>query len=1009
MRPPLPLTPPSPGRMLAGIAAAMIGMSAASMAKDTILEIQPGGGALPLDWSSINNITANDIDRGTYWLVEAGSPGDYIITGDYDLSAYPAIEVNVDVATFDSGTANPLRIEYSTDGGTSWNPNSFTTATPAGSSYIAGGPVTIEAGFTTTTRFRFSAGEASGRGVRIQNLGITESIFEFTTLSPANGAIDISTNTALSITFNASIQAGAGSIRIYDAVPATLVESIAIDASQITGNVLTVTPTAPLTAGTLYYILLDDGAVQDLDGTPFGGITLSTEWTFETAFPDTVGPVPIASIPGNGQSGVSAALDTLSVTFDESITLVGTAPVEVRLVSDDSIVQTIPLDDFISAAVGGPNGDILLLLPFELFEFGTEYYVFVPAGSVEDASSNANLAFGAPASDFPWTFTTFAPASLQDAIPYTQDFATFISSETLPQGWYAEGSVLAYTDVWGAGFSSGFRGAETVLGYQHTGSTGVLVKGLRIKNDTGAILTDLTITYTGRAERLSEGRSPAYVVAVDGIEVSGLAYSTAEGDGVTKAASLSGLNVAPGEIITITWTSDRDEFSSGSSRQIGISGVSIANVATLLPPNLGLTALDLASLSTTGFEASASVTGEGGSPLTERGFVISETTVNAVPEISGTGVSTFADAMAVVGPFTGVFSSLAPSTSYTVRAYATNSIGTNYSNTITVVTAAPLPSLVVQYGQSFNDFTGTLPSGWLAVSSGGSNGYGGAWGSGTSGGFRGGVSNPGVIGYQHTSSTGIVTVSLTLQNDTGGEINQLYVSYLGRVARETQGRSPAWTVKLDGVEVSELFYSTLAAVDELKGHLITGLNIPLGDSFTITWECDRGLPSGGSRQIGIADVLVALDVPEPPPAADFASWIAGYAGVGVLTGPLDDVDGDGIPNILEHVLGFAPDVANHGSAVTTIDSAPGSVGFVHTRIKPADLASDVVQGYEWSTNLVDWTADGGSLGGVTVGFGAPVVIDPSNPVYDVVEVTATVTAGSAERLFVRLAASVAIP
>jgi hypothetical protein len=59
--------------------------------------------------------------------------------------------------------------------------------------------------------------------------------------------------------------------------------------------------------------------------------------------------------------------------------------------------------------------------------------------------------------------------------------------------------------------------------------------------------------------------------------------------------------------------------------------------------------------------------------------------------------------------------------------------------------------------------------------------------------------------------------------------------------------------------------------------------------------------------------------------------------------------------------------------------------------------------YQWSSDLGGWNP-GGSVGGVTVSFGAASIVDGSNPDYDLVEVTATVTGGSASRLFVRYGA-----
>ncbi|MFN5920233.1 MAG: hypothetical protein ACK45I_02915, partial [Bacteroidota bacterium] len=130
-----------------------------------------------LGWTGTNNITAQAIDQSTYLLVDAGSPGDLITTGNYDLSSYSYVVLNVNVATFGTGTARPLKIEVSSASGSTFTAlaTTYTSTTPSTSTYITGGPIVIPApsgGFTTTTKFRFSNNGTSGRGVRIQSLNV---------------------------------------------------------------------------------------------------------------------------------------------------------------------------------------------------------------------------------------------------------------------------------------------------------------------------------------------------------------------------------------------------------------------------------------------------------------------------------------------------------------------------------------------------------------------------------------------------------------------------------------------------------------------------------------------------------------------------------------------------------------------------------------------------------------------------------------------------------------------
>jgi len=164
-------------------------MGAAQAQTTTLLATQTGGGALPTDWISTDAVITSPIAQTSYWLVEPGASKDFIISSTYDCSSFSSVIINVQVATFGSGTNLPLRIEYSTDDGVTWSSTTYTTATPTGSTYIVGGPVTITQTFTSTTKFRFSANGSSGRGVRIQQLGITAVAAAGPLITPSVGAL----------------------------------------------------------------------------------------------------------------------------------------------------------------------------------------------------------------------------------------------------------------------------------------------------------------------------------------------------------------------------------------------------------------------------------------------------------------------------------------------------------------------------------------------------------------------------------------------------------------------------------------------------------------------------------------------------------------------------------------------------------------------------------------------------------------------------------------------------
>ncbi len=216
------------------------------------------------------------------------------------------------------------------------------------------------------------------------------------------------------------------------------------------------------------------------------------------------------------------------------------------------------------------------------------------------------------------------------------------------------------------------------------------------------------------------------------------------------------------------------------------------------------------------------------------------------------------------------------------------------------VSAPPLPppaltAFDVAYGQDFSDFVSaaTLPNGWSLDDE---YAYQGDFGSGTAGGLRGN----GTLGFQLTASgiNSAFVTTLTLLNDTGSTIENLQISYLGRVARVDQTGTPKWEVSVDGTPAPELEYSTAGGVDETKQTTLTGLTIATDATFTIEWATTSAGTSGTRRQIGIGAVSVTAtedgEIPNNPPVLTLEpTSVAVFAGEEVLaTASATDADDD---------------------------------------------------------------------------------------------------------------------
>jgi hypothetical protein len=815
-----------------------------------------------------------------------------------------------------SQTLSELSLEYSTDG-TNYAPITVPTQTGA-TGWIKLTLSSLSLPSTSNLRLKWrnnSSSASGGQQLRIDDIVLVGAAATDTTpptlgsLSPTNGAVDVAGGTNLVATFSEIVAAGTGNIVITKTAGSVVFATIPVTDPQVVfaGSTVTINPTADLDLSTGYNVQIPLGAIKDAAGNDYAGITNSTTWAFTTVAPDTTGPTIVSTIPTNSATGVTP-VSSISVTFNEPIQTPLTAANFIVKRADNSTFATVSSSAF-GTLVTTSGNTATITLPATL-EYGTSYYVEIEPGAIEDASANPFAGYTGSAT---WSFTTVNVPSLT-ATAYTQDFSTFTSATNLasattllPLGWSVSGPDLSYDGNFGTGSTGGFRGNANVLAYQHTGSTGVLTETLTLRNGTVDPITDLIVSYVGRDNGPATlgSRTPAFVVTVNGTPVTGLAYSTASGDNVTRTATISGLSIAPNATFSIAWSSDGPNTAgNGSRRQIGISNVSVSIGVQLFAPTV-TNSLTTGSLSHASAGFSGEVTADGGDPVTARGFVYSLTSANAAPTIGGTGVTAVADGSPGVGTFSTTVTGLTAASGYTFRAYATNTIGTTYGNALTFTTLPTPPNFTTSYTQLFAAYNGSNPAGWSTVSSGGAQAYAGAWGNvGGSAGFTGGDSSPGVLGYQHTGGTGTLTTTLTLINNTGGTLDQLYISYLGRASRTTEGRSPAFVVSVNGVPVTGLAYSTSANVDITVSATLTGLGIASGAPFTISWVSDRGTGSGSSKQIGMTDVLVAL--PTAPVLAS-ASATAITSTTATLNG---SVTSDGYSAITERGFVYSPTATN---------------------------------------------------------------------------------------------------
>jgi methionine-rich copper-binding protein CopC len=104
------------------------------------------------------------------------------------------------------------------------------------------------------------------------------------TLSPADNATGIATNTGLKVTFSEPITKGTGNVTIFKE-DQSIAETIDITSQTVTvnGNQLSIQPVQSLLDSTVYYVQIASTAIKDIAGNFFAGISTTSDWNFTTA------------------------------------------------------------------------------------------------------------------------------------------------------------------------------------------------------------------------------------------------------------------------------------------------------------------------------------------------------------------------------------------------------------------------------------------------------------------------------------------------------------------------------------------------------------------------------------------------------------------------------------------------------------------------------------------------------------------------------------------------------
>jgi methionine-rich copper-binding protein CopC len=136
------------------------------------------------------------------------------------------------------------------------------------------------------------------------------------TLNPADDATHVTITRYFVATFSEPVTVGTGNVTIRNLTDNTQTTIAITDGSQVSvaGTVLTINPTADLTAGKDYAIRIDATAIKDSSGNLFAGIAGDTIWNFTTAPANLWTP---ADLPGQAALWLDAS-DGSTITLNGS-------------------------------------------------------------------------------------------------------------------------------------------------------------------------------------------------------------------------------------------------------------------------------------------------------------------------------------------------------------------------------------------------------------------------------------------------------------------------------------------------------------------------------------------------------------------------------------------------------------------------------------------------------------------------------------------------------------------
>ena len=230
-----------------------------------------------------------------------------------------------------------------------------------------------------------STGNGSSCG--LGHYAVTGSSNVLPTLSssvPADDAPNIARDANIVLNFSEIVNKETGNITIKKTSDNSIVETIDVTSSKVTGDgttQITINPTSDFFGGFEYYVLIDATAFDDVSSGSYAGISSTTALSFTTA--NTL-PILSSSVPADDAPNIARDANIV-LNFSEIVNK-ETGNITIKKTSDNSIVETI---DVTSSKVTGDGTTQITINPTSDFFGGFEYYVLIDATAFDDVSSGS--------------------------------------------------------------------------------------------------------------------------------------------------------------------------------------------------------------------------------------------------------------------------------------------------------------------------------------------------------------------------------------------------------------------------------------------------------------------------------------------------------------------------------------------------------------------------------------------------------------------------------------------